>query len=390
MTNEPLLYFDNNATTAVDERVLAAMLPFFCETYGNASSRHPQGERAAAAVTLARRQVAALVSASSPDHVIFTSGGTEADCAGIFAAWNARADGADTILLSAVEHPAVIAPAESTGARVELLPVDANGRLNIEAAERRIAAGGVALVSVMFANNETGVITPMADLARLGCAVRAQGGSLQVDAVQAIGKVPVDMQLLGADFLSLSAHKFHGPKGVGAWIVDGARHPNPSSFMLGGSQEAARRGGTSNVPGIVGLGEAARLARENVSDASLSEAVAARRDRFEAGLLERFPKTKILGAASPRLPNTANLCFADIDGETLLMALAASGLCASMGAACSETKRTASHVLLAYGLTSDEASRCLRFSFCRSTTDKEIDRGLELLATLIPALATIT
>ncbi|MEX1025376.1 MAG: aminotransferase class V-fold PLP-dependent enzyme [Planctomycetota bacterium] len=386
MTNASLLYFDNNATTAVDERVLEAMLPYFRETYGNASSRHPQGEAAGAAVAAARREVANLVGAAAPDQVVFTSGGTESDGAGILAAWSERPPGADTILVSAVEHPAVLAPAERV-ANVERVAVDANGRLDVEAALRRIEAGGIALVSAMYANNETGVVTPAADIARLGAAAHAAGAALQVDAVQAIGKIPVDFRALGADFLSLSAHKFHGPKGVGAWIVATERFPTVPALVAGGSQEAARRGGTLNVPGIVGLGAAARLAREAASDCVTEPRVAALRDAFEARVLAQFPGTRVIGAASPRLPNTSNLCFAELDGEALLMALAASGICASMGAACSATRRTASHVLLAYGLSAEEAARCLRFSFSRDTTEAEIEQGLDQLALLIAALA---
>ena len=386
MTIPSVLYFDNNATTQVDERVLEAMLPFFRETYGNASSLHPQGEGAARAIATARRHVAELVGAASADDVVFTSGGTEADVAGIRTAWAERGEGADTILVSAVEHPAVMFPARETGANVECIAVDEHGRLDIEGAITRIEAGGVALVSVMFANNETGVLVEPEALARLSRAVRAQGGSLQVDAVQALGKVHVDMTAIGADFVSLSAHKFHGPKGVGAWILDSSRHPKPPPAMAGGSQEAGRRAGTSNVPGIVGLGEAARVARLHVDDSAEVNSLKALRDRFEAGVLERFPGTRVVGGGSPRLPNTSNLCFDGVDGEALLMGLASSGLCASRGAACSSTQKVSSPVLAAYGLTPEEASRCLRFSFSRDTTPQEIERGWELLEQWIPAL----
>ncbi len=396
--SDPGLYFDNNATTAVDERVLAALLPFFRETYGNPASLHRFGEAAAEAVEDARAETKRLFGARSASEIVFTSGGTEALNAGIAAALadRTRADGW-IALTSTVEHAAVLAPLAAAsaagGGEVRSIPVDRDGRLEEEALFAAIeeAGGRLALLALQAANNETGVKTPDELLARAAEAVHARGGRVLIDAVQLPGKAELDVNALGADFAALSAHKFHGPKGVGAlYIAREAQGAGSSALVRGGSQEDGRRGGTLNVPGIVGLGRAARLAREHVAAPGALAALADLRDALEAGLQAALPGLSVLGQKAPRLPNTATILFPGQSGQALQAYLAAEGLAVSTGAACSSRQRAPSPVLMALGLDAAQAAASLRFSLSRETRPEEVEAALALTVRAVRDLGGLT
>ncbi|MEO0651099.1 MAG: aminotransferase class V-fold PLP-dependent enzyme, partial [Planctomycetota bacterium] len=304
-----LVYLDNNATTALDPAVLEAMLPWLREGYGNPSSKHAMGEPAARAIAGARSAVARLVGAKSPREVVFTSGGTESINSALFAALRARPE-ARRIVTSTAEHAATANPARrlsEDGYDVVACPVDGEGRLDVDAVIAAVQPG-TAICSLLWANNETGVVVPDADLRRIAERCRKTETPLHLDAVQVAGKRPIAADALGIDLLSVSGHKFHGPKGVGAvWIRTGLPY---SAHVEGGTQEDGRRGGTLNTPGIVGLGQAAELAAAHAADGAACAQVAARRDRLERGLLERVPDARVNGGGAERVASTANLSFA--------------------------------------------------------------------------------
>jgi len=368
-----LVYLDHNATTPVDPRVLDAMLPFFRDAWGNASSLHAAGRPARRAVEAAREAVARLVGAADPAEVVFTSGATESDNLALRGV--ADLDPGCHVVTTAVEHPAVLATCdalEARGHRVTRLGVDRDGRLDLRALEAAIGPD-TRLVSVMFANNETGVVFPVGEVGRL---CRARGVLFHCDATQAVGKLPVDMTAAGIDLLSLSGHKLGGPKGVGALVVRRGVRLRPQ--QTGGHQERGRRGGTENVPGVVGLGEAARLAAERLA-AAAPAGVAALRDRLEAGILGAVPRVEVNGAGAERLPNTTNLTLHGVDGEGLLLALDLEGIAASSGSACAAGSLDPSHVLLAMGLPREAVQASLRLSLGFGTTGEDVDRVLEAL-----------
>ncbi len=367
------IYLDNNATTAVDARVVAALTPYMTELYGNPSSLHALGERAAAAVAQARAHVARLICAPTR-RVVFTSGGSESNQTAISAA-AARAGARRRILTSEIEHAAVLEPTAalaSRGFEVERLGVDEHGRVRIDELERALDER-VALVSVMWANNETGVVQDVARVRELSARC---GALLHVDAVQAVGKIPIDVGATGADFVSLSGHKLHAPKGVGALYVRDDTLLEP--LIRGGPQELERRGGTENVPGVVGLGEAARLARQWL-DGDDATRLCELRDSLEDELLERLDGVVLHGRAAPRVPNTSSLRLEGVSGEALTQWLSAEGVCVSTGAACSASRHQPSHVLLAMGLSPAQASGSLRISLSRLTTPEEVERAAELV-----------
>lgn len=368
-----MIYFDNNATTRLDPRVAEAMRPYLEGAYANPSSLHRFGRAARDAVEAARAQVAALVGVQ-PQQVIFTSGGTEAD--------NLAVKGVCTgnggrILYAATEHPAVMESCEALRARgstVEVLPVDSDGVLDWTGFEERLARGPVRLVAVMAANNETGVIQDVARAARL---VHAAGSWLLVDAVQAAGKLAVDFDALGADLMSLSAHKLHGPRGVGALVRRGEVELAP--LHHGGGQEHGLRGGTENVAAIVGFGVAADLARQEL-EARAAHGESLRR-RLEAGL-RRLPGAVIFAQAAPRLPNTVQFALPGWHGEALLMALDKRGIAVSSGSACHSGRGEPSHVLLAMGVAREIAHGAVRVSFSKDNTADEVDALLAALTEL--------
>jgi cysteine desulfurase len=364
---DSVVYFDNNATTRIAPEVLAAMQPYLTELYGNPSSIHRFGSDVGRKLQQAREQVAALLGAADPLEIIFTSCGTEGDNAAIRALLEARPDKRH-IVTTQVEHPAVMGLCqhlEKKGYRITWLGVDSDGMLDPEELKRALS-DDTALVSIMWANNETGVVFP---IKAIGEIVKARGIPLHVDAVQAAGKVALNVRGLPVDLLTISAHKFHGPKGVGALYVRRGIAFRP--FLIGGHQERGRRGGTENVAGIVGMGAAAELASRHMEadETRVSEL----RDRLEESLLESCPDSKVNGAREKRLPNTLNLSFKYIEGEAVLVLLDQQGICASTGSACTAGSSEPSHVLRAMGVPPDWLQGAVRFSLSRYTTAEEVD-----------------
>lgn len=370
-----MIYLDNNATTAIDPIVLEAMLPFLTEHYGNPSSSYTFGRRAAAAIDTARDQVAALLGAE-PREIIFTSCGTESDNAAIASAL--ATTGHRHLITSTVEHSAVKNQAdyfERQGYGVTWLPVNLDGTLDPASVVEAIRPD-TAIVSLMWANNETGVIFPIEEIANL-CADR--GVLFHTDAVQAVGKVPLQFNNAPIHFLALSGHKLHAPKGVGALAV--RRRTKFSPMLLGGSQERGKRSGTENVASIVGLGRACELAQERIVDENTR--VRALRDKLEAGILARVPGTRINGANAPRLPNTTSLTFPGVDASSLLAQLDHAGVCASAGSACTSGAIAPSHVLKAMGVRDADALASIRFSLACTNTEAEIDSVIQLFPTIL-------
>ena len=367
------VYLDNSATTAMAREVIEAMLPYFSEEMGNAQSVHSFGQRAKAAVEKARREVAALINAA-PNEIVFVGGGTEADNFAIRGIAEAHRKSGNHIITTKIEHPAVLATCEAlerTGFRVTYLPVSAGGLVSLDDVRGAIGEG-TTLVSVMHANNETGTIQPIEEIAGIVTAARASGLKhlhFHTDAVQSVGKIPVDVKRLGVDLLSLSGHKLHGPKGVGAiFIRKGTRL---TKLLYGGHHERDRRAGTENVPAIVGLGRAAEVARIQLQEraARMREL----RDHLEQQLLARVLHSRINGDPISRVPNISNMSFQAVDGESLLIALDLKGIAVSTGSACSSGSLEPSHVLSALGLTREEVRGSLRFSLSAYTTRDEID-----------------
>jgi cysteine desulfurase len=379
------VYLDNNATTRTDPEVLAKMLPFFVQEFGNASSSHGFGVEVSAAVRDARRGVQALLGAAHDHEIVFTSGGTESDNAAIMAGLAAR-EGRDEIVTTAVEHPAILSLVEhlqkTRDIKAHFIGVDARGRIDLDAF--RAALGPkTAIVSAMWANNETGTLFPVEELARLA---HEAGALFHTDAVQAVGKVPIELKSTQIDFLSLSAHKLHGPKGIGALYVRKGTKFTP--FMRGGHQERARRGGTENTPGIVGLGVAAELARSRMREDAVH--VASLRDRLEQGVMQQIGRCRVSGDLDNRLVNTSNIAFSDIEGEAVLTHLDRAGIAASTGSACTAGSTEPSHVLRAMNLPDDALRGAIRFSFSRENTVEDVDDILRILPGVVAKLREIT
>lgn len=373
------VYLDNNATTAVAPEVREAMEPFFRDLWGNPSSMHQFGGQVRRYVDTARQQVAALINAD-PSEVIFTGCGTESDNAAIRGAAEAAGERFG-VITSRVEHPAVLGPCRymaERGHRLTEVGVDAAGDLDrVQLGEA--LRGGPAVASFMWANNETGVLFPIAELVE---AVKASGGVFHTDAVQAVGKVPVDVKKIPVDLLSLSGHKLHAPKGIGAMYVRRGTRIQP--FMLGGHQEENRRAGTENVPYIVGLGKACELAKAHM-DAEAAR-MAALRDRLEAGLLTTCPDARVNGDRRNRLPNTLNISFEYIEGEAILYLLSDQGIAASSGSACTSGSLEPSHVLRAMGVPFTAVHGSIRLSLSRYTTDQDVDHALQVMPGIIKRL----
>jgi cysteine desulfurase len=381
----PRIYLDHNATTPVAAEVVDLMTRALRELWGNASSVHHFGQQAKAAVDDARGHVAALLG-GEPAEIVFTAGGTESDNFAIRGAAEAlEPTGRRHLIATSIEHEAVLktlAALAKRGWRTTLLSVDASGIVSPDALRDAIT-GDTALVSVMHANNEIGTVQPLAELVQIA---KAHGALVHTDAVQSAGKIPIDVRALGVDLLSISGHKFYGPKGVGAlWLRKGVRL---TPFMTGGRQERNRRAGTENVPGIVGLGAAARHALARMSADAVR--IGALRDRLEAGVLAAVAGAERNGAAAPRVPNTTNISFQRIEAESLLIGLDLEGIAVSSGSACSSGTLEPSHVLKAMGLPHLRTLSSIRFSLGAGNTDEDVDHVIKVLPPLVEKLRSLT
>jgi cysteine desulfurase len=379
------IYFDHNATTPVDPSAADVMMRVLRDEYGNASSVHRLGQQAKSVMDEARSAVSTLIGAE-PSELVFTSGGTEADNFALRGAAEAlEPTGRKHLIATSIEHEAVLVTLKALarrGWRTTLLPVGESGIVSPDALKEALT-DDTAIVSVMHANNELGTIQPVAELAAI---TRTRGALFHTDAVQSVAKIPVNVRELGVDLLSLSAHKFNGPKGAGAlWIKRGTRI---APILTGGKHERARRAGTENVPAIAGMGVAAERGRSKL--ATESARVAALRDRLEREILSRVPGTIVNGARDPRVPNTTNISFDRVEAESLLIALDLEGIAVSTGAACSSGTLEPSHVLRAMGLPTHRAQNSIRFSLGAGNTDAEIDYLLERLPKAVEKLRSLT
>jgi cysteine desulfurase len=377
------IYLDNNATAAVAPEVTEAMLPFLREFYGNPSSMHIFGGQLHRKVEAARAQVAALIGAE-PGEIIFTSCGSESDNTALMSAAETF-PGKRHIITTRVEHPAVLNFAKHLarkGYRVTYIPVDSLGRLEMDTFMKALD-DNVAIVSIMHANNETGVIFPIEEI---GAILKERGILFHTDAVQTVGKIPINVREMPLDMLSLSGHKLHAPKGIGALYVRKGTRFYP--YMIGGHQEHGRRAGTENVPSIIALGKACELAMENIRQEA--EHVAKLRDKLEKALLEKCTDTRINGDTVNRLPNTTNISFEYVEGEAILLRIDRYGICASSGSACTSGALEPSHVLRAMGVPYTAIHGSIRFSLSRYNTEAEIDKVIELVPPIIKELRSLS
>jgi cysteine desulfurase len=387
------VYLDHNATTPVEPEVLDAMLPYFSKEFGNAASIHTPGQRSRGAVETAREQVAALIGAR-PQEIVFTSGGTESDNHAIFGVVGQAflpvspsrdVNSCPHVITSAIEHEAVLNTCqalEKKGVRVTYLPTDHDGRIDFDDLWRAIQPETI-LITIMHANNELGTVQSLEEIGRIAAKADV---CFHTDAVQSAGKIPIDVNAMGLDLLSLSGHKFYAPKGVGALYVRGGTRLR--QLLYGGHHQRGFRPGTENVAGIVGLGKAAEIACKSLAEDA--QRVSALRDRLQNGLLQRVPQSRVNGGAAPRTPNTTNLVFPGIEGEALLIALDLKSLAASTGAACSSGAVEPSHVLTAIGLPPEEARASLRFSLGRHTTAADIDFALNVVPAAVAQLRELS
>ena len=379
------VYFDNNATTPVLPEVFEAMRPYFGEHFGNASSIHHHGQETRAGVERARESVAALLGCR-PSEIVFTSGGTEGDNLAIFGLMGGLAQAGDHVVTSTIEHHAVLNSCkhlEAAGCEVTYVPVD--GRCLVDPDDvRRALRPNTKLITIMLANNETGVLQPVEEIGKIAAEADVY---FHTDGVQAAAKVPIDVKRIGCDLLSISGHKMHAPQGVGALYVRKGTILQP--MLYGGSHERSRRAGTENVPGIVGLGKAAELAREALEHGDLAK-MAAMRDRIQETLLGAVEATGVNGDGAPRVPNTTNIYFDYIEGEALVIALDLKGLAVSTGAACSSGAIEPSHVLTAMGLRPDRARASLRFSLGKQNTPEDVEFALSLVPQTVARLRELS
>jgi cysteine desulfurase len=377
------VYLDNNATTQVAPECIEAMMPFFRDLWGNPSSMHHFGGQVKKHVETAREQVASLIGAD-PSEIVFTSCGTESDNTAIRGA--AEASGRNTrIITTRVEHPAVLGPCrhlQETGHEVVELGVDSSGQISL-ADLRKSLSKGPFLATIMWANNETGVVFPIQEIASI---VKENGGVFHTDAVQVVGKLPVDVRRIPLDMLSLSGHKLHAPKGIGALYIRKGTKLN--TFLIGGHQENGRRGGTENVPYIVGLGTACAIAAKKIGDEMTR--VSKLRDRLEAGLLASCPDSTVNGDRQHRLPNTTNMSFQYIEGEAILYHLSDIGVAASSGSACTSGSLEPSHVIRAMGVPFTSAHGSIRFSLSRYNTEEEIDYVINRMPAIVKRLRELS
>jgi cysteine desulfurase len=373
------IYVDNNATTRVAPEVVAEMLPYFSEQYGNPSSMHTFGGSVGAPVKAARERVAALLGAQ-PEEILFTSCGTESDSTAIHAALRSHPDKRH-IITTRVEHPAIKNLCEylaKNGYRITFVPVDRQGRLDLDFLMRNLS-DDTAVVSVMWANNETGTLFPVEEIARQA---KARGIVFHTDAVQAVGKIPIDMSCSAIDMLSISGHKLHAPKGIGVlYLRKGTKF---APFLMGGHQEAGRRAGTENTAAIIGMGRAAQLVMESMQDENTR--VRALRDKLERELLQRIPNSMVNGDPDNRLPNTTSIAFEYVEGEAILLLMDQHGICASSGSACTSGSLEPSHVLRAMGVPFTAAHGSIRYSLSIYNTEAEIDFIIDKMPPIIERL----
>lgn len=377
-----VIYFDNNATTRTAPEVVEEMLPYFSEKYGNASSMHTFGGSNKRAIENARVNVASLINAD-PQEIIFTSGGTESDSTAIYSSVNSYPN-KKHIITSAVEHPAVLEVFKklaSQGYKVDFIGVDTNGRFDM-ASYKKLIDENTALVSVMWANSETGTIFPVKEIAQIA---HQHGALFHTDGVQALGKIRTDVKETDVDLMSFSSHKINGPKGMGGLYIKAGTRFLP--FMIGGHQERLRRAGTENVPSIVGFGKAALLAKEHLSQTAK---IAELRDALEQGLTNTIQDTKVNGDREKRLPNTSNISFGYIEGESILMMLNEYGICASSGSACTSGSLEPSHVLRAMKVPFQFAHGSIRFSLSRYNTMEEVQKVLEVMPKIVTRLRALS
>ena len=373
------IYLDNNATTQVAEEVLETMMPYFRDLYGNPSSMHSFGGQVGQKIRTAREQAAALLGAL-PEEIVFTSCGTESDNAAIRSALSTRPD-KKHIVISRVEHPAIRALCSHLsvqGYKITELPVDKGGNLDLENLEKSLTPD-TAIASLMWGNNETGVIFPVEAAAKIA---HEKGVLFHTDAVQAVGKIPINMKINEIDMLSISGHKLHAPKGIGILYI--RRGTKFSPFLIGGHQEKERRGGTENTPGIIGLGKACELAAKNMEKENTY--VRRLRDKLETELLKKIPQSRVNGDIVNRLPNTTNISFEYVEGEAILLLMNELGICASSGSACTSGSLQPSHVLRAMGIPFTMAHGSIRFSLSVNNTEGEIDFVIEKMPSIIERL----
>ncbi len=379
------IYMDSSATTPTDPKVIEAMKPYFSEIYGNPSSFHSYGRDAKKAIMEARDNLADLIGAKSKE-IVFTSGGTEADNYAIKGVAEALKDTGNHIITSAIEHHAVLHACEylekKRGFEVTYLPVDETGMINLADLEDEIREDTI-LITIMTANNEVGTIQPIAEIGEIAAENEI---TFHTDAVQAVGNIPVDVQELKADLLSLSAHKFNGPKGIGALYIKQGTKIN--KFMHGGAQERNRRATTENVPGIVGLGKAAEIAKKELP--AKIKRIKSLRDKLIEGIQERIDEVQLNGHRKKRLPNNVNFSLKYIEGESILMKLDMEGIAASSGSACTSGSLDPSHVLLAMGLSHGVAHGSLRLSLGKYNTEEEVDKVLEVLPGVVESLRAMS
>ncbi len=378
------VYLDHNATTPVDREVLEAMLPYFADAFGNASSIHSFGQRTRAAVERARQSVAELIGAR-PAEIVFTSGGTESDNHAIFGVVAAAAAEKKHVITTTVEHHAVLNACqalERRGVAVTYVPVGREGSVDHEDVRRALRPETL-LITVMHANNELGTVQPLEEIGRIAAEADVY---FHTDAVQSAGKIPLDVNRLGVDLLSVSAHKLYGPKGVGALYIRKGTRLEP--LFYGGHHQRDHRAGTENVSGIVGLGKAAELARAKFPETT--PRLTALRDRLEQGFLARVPHARVNGSGAPRTPNTSNIIFPFVEGEALVIALDLKGIACSTGAACSSGAVEPSHVLTAIGLPAEDARASLRFSLGRETSDEDVDFALAVVPGVVEHLRELS
>ena len=377
------IYFDNNATTKVADEVLEEIKPYFCDLYGNPSSMHTFGGQIGIKIREAREKTAALLGCD-PSEIIFTGCGTESDNTAIKGTLAAHLN-KRKVITTRVEHPAVLSVCrdlENQGYTVVELAVDKKGRLNLSELESHLD-DNTAIVTIMFANNETGVVFPVEKIAEM---VKSKGIVFHTDAVQAVGKIPINLSKSNIDLLSLSGHKLHAPKGVGILYVRKGTRLAP--FMLGGHQEGGRRAGTENVPGIIGLGKACELAMHNFDQEN--KKVKSLRDKLEKGILAKCPDCMVNGDTESRLPNTSNISFEFIEGESILLMLDRFGICASSGSACTSGSLEPSHVLRAMGVPFTAAHGSIRFSLSRYNTEDEVNFTVEKIPPIIARLRELS